>query len=119
MMSRRKLDGAGARFVFGFHVSGHASKHFDGAADALEARLAAQHLQGLKQRRRFLAPAHRHADGLEHLAGLDLQFRGARAQSGVQAGVRELGRLQGSRGSLQHRRAMAASPFCGISSAGS
>ena len=47
------------------------SQHFYGPADPVKASLAAQHFQRFKQRRRFLAAAHRDANRLEHLARFD------------------------------------------------
>jgi len=67
------------RFIFGF-IFALRWKHFESASDALEACLAAQHFQGFKQWRRFLAPAYSYADRLVHLPVLDLQFGGSRAE---------------------------------------
>ena len=73
-MSRMKLDcGAAAGIIF---WRGHLvaiPQQLQCVVDPLERRLAAQHLQRLKQRRRVFTPAHRDANRLEHLAGFDLQ----------------------------------------------
>ena len=81
---------------------------------------APQYFQGLEQRRGGLAPAHRHTDRLEHLPGLDPQAFGGGAQRGFQAVVRELrGGEYLARASPAPAGPCAASPFLGISSAGS
>ena len=88
--------------------------------DAFEADLAAQHFERAEQRRRGLAPAHGDADRLEHLAGFDAELLGGGAQRGFEAVVRELGGRQNFAACSQNAcSAMAASPFFGISSAGS
>ena len=83
-------------------------------------RLAAEHGQRFKQRRRNFAAADRDPNRLEHLAGLDFHVRRGGAQSGVQSVVIEFRGSQGFPRLSQHcQRRVAASPFCGISSAGS
>ena len=55
-------------------------------------RFAAKYNQRFKKRRGDFAPAHRDADGLEHLPRFDFQFGGGSSQCGIQAVVTEFRR---------------------------
>src|SRR5690349_2149827 len=111
MMSRMKLDepafsSAVARVESGSGLDGFMGPiffgyFFDGLPDAPEARLLSENMHGLEERRGVLAPAHRDANRLKHLAGLDFQLRRRTTQGGLERVMCELRTRQNIGGLVQ------------------
>ena len=106
-------------FIIRFFLISYRSL-LDSLVDPLEARLSPENFQGFEQRRSGLAAANRYANGQEHLPGFDFQARRLRRAMRLREPACVKSALERtSRACSSTRAAIAASPFCGISSAGS